>query len=218
MGKLLTLTVIALSTLGCTTVQYNGSPIQYEDINIPEVGVVVTASIGDELLTKAKVATENVLVVREAINRSYYTIPAMSYVQIGYDLDQEFYSSQGVTRGFGGIPSALSVPIKTSEDSKICVINLIGEKTCYEGSYSKKSRLSKDGDNFQQTLIYSGRIGNKINIGYREFNNNLARPAFNNDVEYDLSNSKTISYKGSQIEILEAGNNSIKYKVISTFR
>ena len=72
-------------------------------------------------------------------------------------------------------------------------------------------------DGFQQTLLYSGRIGNKINISYREFSNNVARPAFNNDVEYDLGESMTIGYKGAEIEIIEATNRMIKYRVIRNF-
>jgi hypothetical protein len=66
-------------------------------------------------------------------------------------------------------------------------------------------------------LIYNGRIGDKINVGYREFSNSLARPAFNNDVEYDLSASRTIGYKGAQIEVIDANNNSITYRVLRTF-
>jgi hypothetical protein len=58
---------------------------------------------------------------------------------------------------------------------------------------------------------------NKINIGYREFSNNSARPAFNNEVEYDLSESKRIGYKGAQIEVLEADNSSITYEVLRNF-
>jgi hypothetical protein len=72
-------------------------------------------------------------------------------------------------------------------------------------------------DSFQQTLIYSGKVGNKINIGYREFSNNLARPAFNNNVEYDLSDSAVIGYKGAQLEIIEATNQYIKYRVFRNF-
>jgi hypothetical protein len=72
-------------------------------------------------------------------------------------------------------------------------------------------------DSFQQTLIYSGKVGDKINIGYREFSGNMARPSFNNNVEYDLSQSMFIGYKGVKIEVLEANNQHIKYKVIQNF-
>ena len=83
--------------------------------------------------------------------------------------------------------------------------------------YEKKKYPIASSDSFQQTLIYSGKIGDKINVGYREFSNDLARPAFNNDVEYDLSESMTIGYKGCQIEVIGATNQFIKYKVLSNF-
>jgi hypothetical protein len=70
---------------------------------------------------------------------------------------------------------------------------------------------------FQQTLIYSGKIGNKVNIGYREFSRNMARPAFNNDVEYDLSESNQIGYKGALLEIIDANNQNITFKVLRNF-
>ncbi|MGH1391412.1 MAG: hypothetical protein ACRAUZ_14840, partial [Aeromonas jandaei] len=61
-------------------------------------------------------------------------------------------------------------------------------------------------------------IGNKINIGYRESSNDIARPAFNNDVEYDLNESKEIGYKGAIVEIISADNQKITYRVIKSFR
>lgn len=72
-------------------------------------------------------------------------------------------------------------------------------------------------NSFQQTLIYSGRIGDRITLGYREFSNNMARPAFNNDVEYDLNESKIVGYKGARVEVIKATNQEIKYKVLSNF-
>jgi len=54
-------------------------------------------------------------------------------------------------------------------------------------------------------------------VGYREFSNNLARPAFNNTVEYDLTDSKIIGYRGARIEVIEATNEFRKYKVIQNF-
>ena len=75
--------------------------------------------------------------------------------------------------------------------------------------------LSKN--SFQRSLIYNGKIGDKINVAYREFSNDLARPAFNNNVEYDLKESKTIAYKGAVIEVLDANNQIIKYRVLKNF-
>ena len=60
-------------------------------------------------------------------------------------------------------------------------------------------------------------MGSRLRIGYREFSGDLARPAFNNDVEYDLTESSVIGYKGARIEVIEATNEHIRYRVIRTF-
>lgn len=81
----------------------------------------------------------------------------------------------------------------------------------------KKDIVEVEKDSLQQTLIYNGKSGNTISIGYREFKDNLARAAFSNDVNYDLKDSKTIAYKGAVIEVIKADNQSITYKVIKNF-
>ena len=67
------------------------------------------------------------------------------------------------------------------------------------------------------TKIIVHKVGNKINISYREFQGSMARSAFNNDVEYDLNDSRQIGYKGALIDVLEADNQKIKYKVLKNF-
>ena len=100
----------------------------------------------------------------------------------------------------------------------ICGVSVFGGKLCESNQpFSRTKRPSLEADGFQQTLIYSGRIGSKINIGYREFSNSYARPAYNNDVEYDLSESSIIGYKGSELEIINATNRDITFKLIRNF-
>lgn len=70
---------------------------------------------------------------------------------------------------------------------------------------------------FQQELLYNGKIGNRVALGYREFSGDLARPAFSNEVSYDLSESTTLGYKGARIEVIKATNTEITYKLVSGF-
>lgn len=74
-----------------------------------------------------------------------------------------------------------------------------------------------DRDSFQQTLLYSGKVGNRINLSYREFAGGMARSAFTNTAEYDLSESNVIGYQGAQIEVIEATNQFIRYRLLSNF-
>lgn len=71
---------------------------------------------------------------------------------------------------------------------------------------------------FYQEFIYIGKIGNNLKFTYREFSDyNMARPAFTQDLDYDLSESKTIGCKGLRLEILHASNTEIEYKLIKYF-
>jgi hypothetical protein len=216
MRRIITSLLITLGITGCTTVKYNGAETNVRQVDYPNHGEIVTAYVGDKLLAKGKITEAKVLEVRQTVNGICYDIPAGSYKQIGFDKRKEFYSAGMVVK------AALCDPFKAlllekKPDAEICVVTVFGALACYKGEYERKSQPSEIGESFQQTLIYNGRIGDKINVGYREFSNSLARPAFNNDVEYDLSASRTIGYKGAQIEVIDANNNSITYRVLRTF-
>lgn len=69
----------------------------------------------------------------------------------------------------------------------------------------------------KQEFIYNGKVGNAIKFTYREFVDDLARPAFTQDLQYDLTESKVIGFRGLRIEIISATNTKIEYKVLTHF-
>jgi hypothetical protein len=66
----------------------------------------------------------------------------------------------------------------------------------------------------QSELIYSGKSGTVIKIVYREFSNDMARPAFTQELQYDLNESKIIKFRKTTIEIIQATNQEITFKVL----
>ncbi|MDQ2107634.1 MULTISPECIES: hypothetical protein [unclassified Vibrio] len=216
----ITSTILAVFATGCTSVQYNGSPdINVRRVDYPAIGQEITAYIGDHLVSKGTMAEMDVLKVTQIMESLAYDIPPSTYAQIGYDQKQTFYSPIGVVKSILADPyKALSVA--NGNTTEVCVVTIFGAKSCIEGEgkFSITKQASSFQDSFQQTLIYSGKIGNKVNISYREFSNNSARPAFNNEAEYDLSESNVIGYKGALLEVIDANNTSITYKLIRNFR
>jgi len=94
----------------------------------------------------------------------------------------------------------------------------IGKGKCSDMPYSIENSMGAPMSNhFQQTLIYNGKIGNRITLGYREFSGDVARPAFSNEVSYDLSESAILGYKGARVEVVKATNTEITYKILSGF-
>jgi hypothetical protein len=81
----------------------------------------------------------------------------------------------------------------------------------------KRIKISVEETTFQQELIYNGKVGSNVKFMYREISNDLMRPAFSQEVQYDLNESKTLGFKGVRIEVVEATNTHLKYKVLSSF-
>ncbi|MFC1708823.1 hypothetical protein ACFL2J_02010 [Candidatus Omnitrophota bacterium] len=77
---------------------------------------------------------------------------------------------------------------------------------------AEKSRPS-----FKQELIYNGKVGSSVKFLYRELSDDMLRPAFSQEIQYDLNESKTIGFKGVRVEIIEATNTNLRYKVLKSF-
>ena len=77
--------------------------------------------------------------------------------------------------------------------------------------------VSESKNNFKQEFIFNGKSSNNLKFIYREYINDMARPAFNQDLQYDLNESKIIGFKGLRIEIINVTNTNIEYKILSNF-
>ncbi|HEM7101764.1 hypothetical protein [Acinetobacter baumannii] len=220
MKKIILLSLM-FGLVGCAAPKYNYQATP-QNVSRPPIGSINEAFVGDKLLE------QGVFVEREAINvpktakSSGYTFNAGYYLKTGDDKKGQYYQAINMIPNGGNVQKSVFVdPVKAvmiDEENRLCAITVFNAKSCTEEHEAKATKIGVASDNsFQQTLIYSGKVGNKINIGYREFSSNLARPAFNNDVEYDLSESKEIGYKGALLQIIDANNQNIKYKVIRNF-
>jgi len=214
--------LVALS--GCVTVKDNYHPKRTE-VSEPPLNTVVTAYVGGNMLRQGEYSEPDALYLRNKIEigtiENYIFAPGY-YLKKGEDAGSEFYVPSGGPESGRVIVGPLADPFQAirvdKKSGKFCSVSTYNMEACTnEANYEKKTCRVAGSDSFQKTLIYSGKAGDKINIGYREFSHDLARPALNNEVEYDLSESNIIGYKGARIEIIEATNESIKYKVIQNF-
>jgi hypothetical protein len=119
----------------------------------------------------------------------------------------------------------LSYVIGTSSESPVGSIMIsreTGLKVCWDywaglvnGGYL---RVCDDSiDRFKEDLIYAGRAGSIIKIAYKEYKGKesfyLARPAFFQELTYDLGTSSVIVFRNFRITILGADNEKIVFVV-----
>lgn len=222
MSRLAVISLIAAVLTGCAAPKYNYAPRSVA-ISEPPIGSTTSVRIGDTMLRQGKFREHDALYLRAAREISWaYTLHAGYYLKDGEDDSAEFYSPSRGEEGGRVQKAAIADPWKSVMAKKatpeLCVVTVFNATSCNRvPDLERTKRPVLADDAFQQTLIYNGRVGSKINIGYREFSNNMARPAFNNNVEYDLNESKNIAYKGAEMEVLEATNQYIKFRLIRNF-
>ena len=221
---ILSITGLVILT-GCAAPVVNYQP-QTQNISEPPINSLNEKQIGDELLRQGKYREHDAIRITSSVKISWaYTIHPGYFLKMGEDKDAEYYRIGGAGEDSGFVEKhAIADPYHSlmvkRDNNTVCVVTVFNAYGCDESNISSFEKIKKpivSQDTIQRTLIYSGKVGNKINVGYREFSGSIARPAFSNSVEYDLSESKSIGYKGALLEIIEATNRSIKYKVISNF-
>ncbi len=217
-------TLAQVLVVSCASPTASYSP-RIELVSYPELNVEVTASVGDNLVDRGSVSTHDGLSVPTEIRIGLlgaYTVNRGTYAKFGESKDYEFFHSTFSTATGSITKSALAdapsyLAIRKS-DGVLCVVSIFNDPSCSSSeAYERTSVQSLSSDTFREILVYNGKSGDVINVGYRELSGNLARPAFSNEINYDLSESMEIGYKEVRIRVLEATNTAIKYVVLRNF-
>lgn len=210
---------------GCASPTFNYTPA-ITQISFPKIGTESSVSVGDTLVSQGSFGEHEAIQVDENIDLGIlksYTIKKGIFLKFGEKEDIEYFS---IINNFDGgrtiEKAALADPPKAVQayksEHKICGISIFNGYICStDGRYTRVKHSVVSPNSFQQSIIYSGSVGNRIKFCYREFSGNTARPAFNNDVDYDLNESKIVGYKGARIEVIEVTNESIRYRFLSNF-
>jgi len=222
-GIVLFLILFSFNIIACAS----SVPIRQniENISYPELNTITKNSIGDILLTQGIRTTYPAIEIMHDINGpgamiGRGNIPKGIYIAVSMEGNNVIYKPRSndaiMTEAVGIIFLVYSNDILNIA-WRGGFGNLVKGRNIEKDSYKKTEITIESSSDFQQTLIYTGREGNIIKATYREFSSNLARPAFTVDVTYDLKDSDIIAFRGARLQILEATNTLITYKVLSNF-
>lgn len=67
---------------------------------------------------------------------------------------------------------------------------------------------------FRREIVYGGVAKGVVSLSYREFSRDMARPAFTQQLTYDLADGAEIGFRGARIKVLEANNLGMRYIVV----
>ncbi len=220
MKKVIFVTLVSTIWLSGCIASFQTVDPDSSEIKLPENNVVTVSRLGERVLESGKVTTVNGFTLYSDVDIFDGVVKAGEYHQIGVKDNHKVF---GPKNGNGtGIeifndPS----PVKPYVDGNtgfLCFMGGFGTHFCSDSVKPKVGEMNiYTADSFMQELIYTGKVDNKIRFTYREFQHGMVSQAYNLDVEYDLSKSNLISYKGAKMEIISASNERIEYKVLKHF-
>lgn len=219
------LTVMMLS--GCTA-RFNAVLPTSEQSDNMIVGAIQTTAVGnpiirqDDLLIYPAFINENEIRFPETSYYSFSNLPAKSILKATYQLeDGSFYcvpaSNTSVIFHTGWVPVPICLNIDPSGKLNSWAPcrqpgRQIDEEIFQKINFQKISVWAPGSK--RKEILYNGKSKDTIKLAYREYIDDVARPAFYQDLNFDLAESKLIGFKGIQIEIIEATNSTIMFKVI----
>lgn len=126
----------------------------------------------------------------------------------------QFHTGGGVVEVEGGV----YVPMDSAKATEVYWLapGSLDPLNCpHPGIQFKRTTYKEWGEqSFKRELVYTGKSGNTISILYREYMNDMARPAFTQQLSYDLSDGNTIGFKDARFEVIKATNTGIEYRVL----
>lgn len=192
------------------------------------VGLEQTSNTGEPMVVE-----EELLYYMAAVAKSDYQIPpqlgsAYPLISTGMEFIQYGTLKNGDTLlKSEGLKPRTSMGELVSWEYCIAVDNsgeAYGDAAC---SLGITRRWAQRPENFLETrpvykegssrkeLIYGGMSGETIRVAYRESAGKRSALAFQQDLAYDLSQSRTIRFRDMEIEVREATSNHIRFIVRS---
>lgn len=197
-------------------------------ISFPGIGVQSEAEVGQSMIAAMKMdILDNGLVLdKELVFKGRYlfhdytvTVPVGPVKKSGENLfDVPTYSFQynGEARPRTGLGRP-SVTLRLSDSNPADLVAVVDfgfhkDPIDIQGADFTLHKCVRAGpESYRRELLYSGVSKGTIEIEYREFLNDFARPAFSQTLHYDLSEGDEIGFRGARFKILKATNSGVQY-------
>ena len=228
MKKLYIPFLFCLSTVGIT----QEVPL-YETItdNVPKIGITTEVYLGDRMLEQRTGDYRECIVPKRSFEKKaagYEWVVKVNKPLCKKNADSKYYlASYSMVPSYQPEPEYFARLVDNNDHYELHL------KAHAGGGFSRALRfknINKDNiemnnrwfvyakNSFQQTIEYAGKSGNQLRFIYSEFNHGFARDAFTREFQVDLDEGNIAAFKGALIEIEEATNVNIRYKVIRNFQ
>ena len=222
------------ATPSASAEQFNVKVPEYTQLQLPEINTVREAEPGQSMISTLRRAEIPAIVLANSVTHSgskhmasySVTIPAGVLPLQASNAAGEFFSMEkplsihwsGILGGDYPVRAGIFIPFD-STGTKVFYGNVNGlgltaNEAHPDVKYERTTVEKFDASAFKRELVYGGVSQNTISILYREFLNDMARPAFSQDLKFDLSQGDEIAYKGARFKVVKANNVGLSFIVL----
>jgi hypothetical protein len=231
---LYTLMALAVVAAGCTTVQVHQAPEPTSYIRTtPLLNQQTQANVGATVLSQHREITRRGLRLASGFSGRVGGAPVNVTPQ-DLLLRATANSQQALCTERLTMSNLVGVPIKPTcfgglvGDAEATTVMVPADAMWWSQTLPSPLKIETteipvpQRDVLRRELVYLGTTtsarfaGTVIRIGYREFLDDIARPAFSQEASYDVTSLPArIAYQNASIEVLAVGAGSMTYRVLS---
>nr|WP_313634141.1 hypothetical protein [Brevundimonas naejangsanensis] len=211
---------------GCASTQT--IPPQIEQIDQPALGAVTAIELGEAAVATGRsrslpgLALANELSWGDGVLRKRFTVAPGRLAARQSDARHIYYFSDRMTARdplFGTAPYA-SGGLCRAKDGSGPVRGFITPGQCvltWNATPQVRDIRIEEADEGarRRELIYHGRADGKVRFLYRETMGDSAPQT--QSLDYDLAHSAVIGFRGARLEVLEADNTRLRYRLLAPF-
>lgn len=226
--RVLIVILAGLLLSACASTQMISPTVQR--IDQPSIGEVVSVELGETIVEKGRLSTYEGLILSNELQwgdglllKRFILSPGRLKARMKDDRFTYYFSdnmaSKDAIKGTspyhdGGLCQANdgSGPIKGFVVPGRCALNW-----GMEPQVRATQIHDLNAPVHRQELIYNGRVGDSLKLLYREFTGDTMRPPLSQDLQYDLNESAIIGFRSVRIEVVEASNTRLTYRLLASF-
>lgn len=216
------LTTIVFVLTACTSVRV-AAP-EYQTGSYPQIGEPSTAAAGEVMVARWNILSRGVATLLAPVDGSFWA--NRRGAAAGESLVLAMASGRAL---YCQSTTSIGAPCLHDSDNdqrfdRVYTINIYGGavagRTIDPVPYRVGAQDRAILDGFKYELIYQGIDSGVVRVAYREYTDNLARPAFAQDLTYtlDVDGTTNARFRDLALTIHAADNNQIRYTVTAGFQ
>lgn len=218
--------VLAIALVAATSSSVFGATAKDTIKSSPELNNTATAKAGEVILHQGTYYERDVIHLSEEIKvgeNGAYTLTPGYYLRSGGD---DEWGNYVATKGPGAGKVLKAPDVVTLQESfqvsgdgkRVGVVTNYYQAVRGEArGITRSTEPAVSSASLQRTLVYGGKKGDSIEVGYQDIWMSILRPSKINFIKHDLTESEVIESHGARIEVLSATAEILRYRVLKSF-